>query len=73
MGSVWHTTAAPRDRIVPMTASDIERGLDNPFWSSLTTRHAHFAQGGALARRYPTAISPLAGLPGIAPANVAAL
>ena len=56
-----------------MTASDIERGLDNPFWSSLTTRHAHFAQGGALARRYPTAISPLAGLPGIAPANVAAL
>jgi ribosomal protein S18 acetylase RimI-like enzyme len=68
-----NTTAAPRDRILAMTASDIQRELDNPFWSSLTTRHAHFAQGGTLARRYPATISPLAGLPGVAPANIAAL
>jgi predicted GNAT family acetyltransferase len=56
-----------------MTPSDNQRELDNPFWSSLTTRHAHFAQGGTLARRYPTAISPLAGLPDAAPENTAAL
>ena len=56
-----------------MTAPDIQRDLDNPFWSSLTTRHGHFGQGGTLARRYLSAISPLAGLPGVAPANIAAL
>jgi hypothetical protein len=56
-----------------MTASNIQRNLDNPFWSSLTSRHAHIAQGGTLARRYPVAISPIAGLPGAGPANVAAL
>ena len=49
------------------------RGLDNPFWSCLTTRHAHISRGGALARRYPADISPLAGLPAGGPANVAAL
>jgi ribosomal protein S18 acetylase RimI-like enzyme len=68
-----HTPAAPRDRIAAMTASDIQRELDNPFWSSLTTRHAHIAQGGTLARRYPVAISPIAGVPGVGPANIAAL
>jgi ribosomal protein S18 acetylase RimI-like enzyme len=68
-----HTTTAPRGRILAMTLPDIQRELDNPFWSSLTTRHAHIAQGGTLARRYPTAISPIAGLPGIGPANVTAL
>ena len=51
----------------------MERELDNPFWSCLATRHVHLAQGGALARRYPVAISPIAGLPEIGPANVAAL
>jgi predicted GNAT family acetyltransferase len=56
-----------------LTSPDNQRGLDNVFWSSLTTRHAHFAQGGALARRYPVAISPLAGLPDAAPASIAAL
>lgn len=48
-------------------------GLDNAFWACLATRHAHFAQGGALARRYLTDISPIAGLPGTAPENLAAL
>lgn len=56
-----------------MTPSDVQRALDNPFWSSLTTRHAQLAQGGTLARRYPAAISPIAGLPGAEAANVAAL
>ena len=47
--------------------------LDNPIWRSLTTRHAHLAQGGPLARRYPAEISPLSGLPAAGAANVAAL
>jgi ribosomal protein S18 acetylase RimI-like enzyme len=47
--------------------------LDNPVWSSLTTRHAHLAQGGPLSRRYPPDISPIAGLPAGGPENVAAL
>jgi predicted GNAT family acetyltransferase len=37
------------------------------------TRHAHIAQGGTLARRYPVAISPIAGVPGVGSANIAAL
>lgn len=56
-----------------MIAADLERALDNPFWSSLTTGHAHFALGGTLARRYPPDISPIAGLAAPEPANVAAL
>lgn len=56
-----------------MTATDNQRELDNPFWSSLMTRHAHFAQGGTLARRYLPTISPIAALPGAGPASVAAL
>jgi ribosomal protein S18 acetylase RimI-like enzyme len=47
-----------------MHASDLERPLDNPIWSSLTTRHAPIAQGDVLARRYPAAISPLTGVAG---------
>jgi len=56
-----------------MTRLDFQHELDNPFWSSLATRHADIAQGGTLARRYPVAISPIAGLPGVGPANIAAL
>ena len=59
-----------------MLAHDLERPLDNPIWASLTTRHAHLAQGDALARRYPSAISPLTGLneqDGDASASVAAI
>ena len=56
-----------------MTASDVERTLDNPFWSSLTTGHAHFALGDALARRYPVDVSPIAGLSAPDPANITAL
>jgi Predicted acetyltransferase len=56
-----------------MIASDLHRALDNPFWSSLTTGHAHFALGGPLARRYPSDISPISGLAAPEPANVTAL
>ena len=56
-----------------MIASHLERALDNPFWSSLTTGHAHLALGGALARRYPVDVSLIAGLAAPEPANVAAL
>jgi len=56
-----------------MSPADSQRALDNPFWSSLATRHAHIAQGGALARRYPITISRIAGLPGVERENVAAL
>jgi ribosomal protein S18 acetylase RimI-like enzyme len=55
-----------------MSESDL-RGLDNPFWTCLATRHAHIAEGDALARRYPPEISVLAGVSGVAPENVAAL
>ena len=36
--------------------------LDNPIWSSLTTRQAHLALGDGVVRRYPPAISPITGL-----------
>ena len=56
----------------PMSESDL-RGLDNPFWTCLATRHAHLAQGDDLARRYPPQISVLAAVSGTSPAHVAAL
>jgi predicted GNAT family acetyltransferase len=36
--------------------------LDNPVWSALTSAHAHLARGGALAKRYPEDIEPIAAL-----------
>jgi predicted GNAT family acetyltransferase len=36
--------------------------LDNPIWHSLTTRHARFAIGRELARRFDPEIGPLAGI-----------
>jgi ribosomal protein S18 acetylase RimI-like enzyme len=56
-----------------MPDADVLHALDNPVWSCLTTRHAHLALGNALARRYPVDISPIAGLPGVGAANIAAL
>jgi ribosomal protein S18 acetylase RimI-like enzyme len=35
--------------------------LDNPIWTALTTRQTHFAQGGRWARRFPPAVTALAG------------
>lgn len=36
--------------------------LDNPIWSALTTRQAHFAEGDELARRYPVEVTALGAL-----------
>jgi len=36
--------------------------LDYPIWTALTTRQSKLAEGGALARRYPVAMTPFAGL-----------
>jgi hypothetical protein len=56
-----------------MPATETPHELDNPFWACLSTRHAHLALGGALARRYLPAVSPIAGLPAAQTTNVAAL
>jgi predicted GNAT family acetyltransferase len=53
--------------------SDLERPLDHPVWSCLTTRHAHFARGGLLARRYVEAISPIGAVAGTTVEHVDAL
>ena len=37
--------------------------LDHPVWHALTTRQAALAEGGALARRYPSDIAPFADMP----------
>ncbi len=36
--------------------------LDNPIWNSLSTLHAHFAEGDELAKRYPSEVTLLAGM-----------
>ena len=36
--------------------------LDNPVWSSLTTRHAPLAQTAGRAKRYPSDIAPFVGI-----------
>jgi ribosomal protein S18 acetylase RimI-like enzyme len=36
--------------------------LDNPIWNSLSTLHAHFAEGDGLAKRYPPEVTLLAGM-----------
>ncbi len=36
--------------------------LDNPIWNSLSTLHAHFAEGDALAKRYPPEVTLLAAM-----------
>lgn len=53
-----------------MTATSTRQGttdvddavLDNPSWSALTGHHAHLAEGGDLARRYPADVSPITGV-----------
>jgi predicted GNAT family acetyltransferase len=36
--------------------------LDNPIWNSLTTLHARFAEGSALAKRFPPDVTTLAAM-----------
>ena len=47
--------------------------LDNPIWHSLRTEHAAIALGDGRARRYPSHIGPLAGIPAHGEENYAAL
>jgi ribosomal protein S18 acetylase RimI-like enzyme len=47
--------------------------LDHPIWSALTTRQHALAEGGALARRYPPAITPFADMAEISPEGFAGL
>ena len=47
--------------------------LDHPIWTALTTKHQALAEGGAVARRYPTAITPFADMAEISPRGFAAL
>ena len=37
--------------------------LDNPIWSALTTGQAQLAQGGSLAKRFPSDVAPFAAMP----------
>lgn len=36
--------------------------LDNPVWHALAGRHARYAEGDGLARRYPATVTPIAAL-----------
>jgi predicted GNAT family acetyltransferase len=47
--------------------------LDRPIWSALTTRQQALAEGGTLARRYPTAVAPFADVADMSPESFAAL
>jgi ribosomal protein S18 acetylase RimI-like enzyme len=47
--------------------------LDYPIWAALTTRQALLAEGGALARRFPSDIAPFAALKDNSPESFAAL
>jgi ribosomal protein S18 acetylase RimI-like enzyme len=47
--------------------------LDHPIWSALTTRQQASAEGGALARRYPSAVAPFAAIVDMSPESFAAL
>jgi GNAT superfamily N-acetyltransferase len=47
--------------------------LDNPIWHSLRTHHAAIALGDDRARRYPSHIGPLSGIPAQDPHHYAAL
>jgi ribosomal protein S18 acetylase RimI-like enzyme len=47
--------------------------LDFPIWTALTTRQSGIAEGGALAKRFPTAIAPFAATADASPESFAAL
>jgi len=56
----------------PDCAAD-ETLLDNPIWNALLTGHRSLAVGEGPARRYPSEIGPLSGIPDQSPASYAAL
>jgi ribosomal protein S18 acetylase RimI-like enzyme len=41
-------------------SADHQAALDRPIWSALTSAHQTFAEGTALARRYPATVAPFA-------------
>ncbi|MEZ5956375.1 MAG: GNAT family N-acetyltransferase [Hyphomonadaceae bacterium] len=47
--------------------------LDNPIWSALSTRLAHFGEGGRQAKRFVSDVSPFAAASDTSPEAVAAL
>jgi len=47
--------------------------LDRPIWSALTTRQQALAEGGALARRFPPAVTPFADMADMSAEGFAAL
>lgn len=47
--------------------------LDNPIWSALGSRLAHFGEGGSDAKRFVSDVSPFAAAPDASPSSVAAL
>lgn len=47
--------------------------LDRPIWTALNSRHAPLAEGGALAKRYPAAVSAFAATGDETPESIAAL
>jgi predicted GNAT family acetyltransferase len=58
-----------KEQSIAMTSS----ALDNPIWSALTSRQAHLALGGKLAKRYPKDIAAIAAVASPEPAAFAEL
>jgi ribosomal protein S18 acetylase RimI-like enzyme len=56
-----------------MSDVELSHPLDHPIWSALTTRQRELAEGGAEARRYPTAIAPFADMVDLSANSFAAL
>ena len=51
----------------------MKRVLDRPIWSALNSRHAALAEGGALAKHYPAAVSAFAATGDESPESLEAL
>ena len=56
-----------------MLSAAIEIALDRPVWSALTTGDRRFAEGGALALRFPRDIAPFGAIADDSPEALAAL
>ena len=56
-----------------MLSAAIESALDRPVWSALTTGDRRFAEGGALALRFPRDIAPFGAIADDSPEALAAL
>jgi hypothetical protein len=56
-----------------MVSAAIERALNRPIWSALTTGDRRFAEGGSLALRFPPDIAPFGATAEDSPEAFAAL